>query len=347
MTEFSGYFYQGYYLYDILLAGTGSSNITKAEFLMSLSLNSSDTLHQETQVNEKLRQWANEGYSVILKSNSKISQYTQDLGKVASTLCDPELSCITSIYCTDTTSETCTENPIVQTCKSGVGCNNVEVKCTSVEILCIKANNSCTSDCACISTVEVCKKWTSECLEESDQCKDKVIDKDNNSCLKKINTCVKQEDIEPHCKLSCEWNLEVYNLAYKKYLMYQDAYNKTQKDLIGFEELKVLLKNNEEPYYVKIKDICAQRYLNESGIGPYELVFKVDSVVISVKSYHFMDYDLMMIWDFYDDLTNQQTLMVKSKQAIVELSEGLLTQDLVYKSAEEVAAENIDYSNGY
>ena len=95
MTEFSGYFYQGYYLYDILLEGTGSSNITKAEFLMSLSLNSSDTLHQETQVNEKLRQWANEGYSVILKSNSKISQYTQDLGKVASTLCDPELSCIT------------------------------------------------------------------------------------------------------------------------------------------------------------------------------------------------------------------------------------------------------------
>ena len=343
-TVFEGSIYQGIYTYDVTLIGIDSSKITDALFTALLSLSAEETDGQEDILQDALTGWSEEGYAVLEESDSQLAKYAQDLSRIESELCDPELTCPTSIYCKDAIKESCISYPIVQNCTGGTGCSSVELVCVSVDVICFPADPSCESNCECLSTVEVCKEWTSQCLQNSSECRDKIIVKDLESCLDSTNACVKEETLNLECKLSCDWNQDVYTEAEDEYITFEEGYNLTQIDLKGFEEIHELVEDQLElAELVKMNNIYAEEELNESGIGPYDFQFKADVMSISIESSR-LEADLLnIVWNFYDDKANQAELVTKSKESIISLSGGTLTEDLIYKSPQEVKEENIDY----
>ncbi|OMJ87490.1 hypothetical protein SteCoe_10825 [Stentor coeruleus] len=341
-TNFEGNVYQSIYNYHINLIGTGNSKITEALFALSLSLETATLIAQENDLRAKLNAWRYSGLDVVEGAEKKMQEYTKELGMLAAKQCDPELICPTTIYCTDILQEVCTENPIVQECLGTYGCKNVELVCTQTEILCIKADPECKEQCECLSTLEVCKKWTSQCLELSDECKDLVIVKDKETCLKTISTCLKEEDIEIDCKNNCNWNKEVYDIALDMYEIFRSAFNETQEELKGFKEMDQLMSDRLDlAEMAKIERILTRRELSESGIGPYDLEFELEFRVVSIATSQFEDFVAQIKWNFYDDNANQESVMRKAKAIIIENSAGTLTSDLNTKSSKEILEENI------
>ena len=346
-TEFSGAIYNGIYTYQIQMQGSSSSSkyLTDCTMTMHLSLDPSQAAAQEALLRESLTNWVDSGHSVLQTADEMIAQFTTDLGSLESQLCDPEITCPVSVYCSDSVQEVCVENPIVQNCTGGNGCSNVQLVCTSFEVICVKEDSECQEDCECKSQVEVCKKWESECLVDSDECRDKAIVKDMDVCLKSVHTCVKIEEIEIQCRLRCEWNQDVYEMAEAKYLMFREGYNETQEDLGGFEEIKLMMEQRVDvELLVKIRRIFASEELSEGGIGPNDFEFVADIDIVSIEESQFTEVEVEITWNFYDDTFNQGGLLSGTKGAIIDESGEKLTYELNTKSPKEVMEENIDFS---
>lgn len=341
-TNFEGTPYQSIYNYHINLIGIGNSRITEALFTLSLSLEAATLIAQENDLRAKLNAWRYSGLDIVESAEEKMMEYTKELGMLAAKQCDPELICPKTIYCTDILQEVCTENPIVQECTGTFGCQNVELVCTQSEVICIKADPECEEQCECMSILEVCKKWTSQCLELSQECKDLMIVKDKETCLRTISTCQKEEDIELDCKNNCLWNKEVFDIALDMYETFKSAFNKTQEELKGFKEMEQLMSDRLDLAEIaKIEGILTSRELSESGIGPYDLEFELMFRAVSIATSQFEDFVAEIKWNFYDDNANQESIMRKVKAIIIENSAGTLTSDLNTKSSKEVLEENI------
>lgn len=340
---FSGAIYQGYYSYLIEIQGSGSNYINEALFNVTLSPDPSSVSSLESWVVQSISSWISEGTEVLQNSTSELSQITQRLGYLYSNVCDPDLVCPKSLYCNETIQTMCTDYPIVTGCAGGTGCSNVKLTCTSLEIVCIKANETCKRNCDCLSTIKVCLQWVSECVSNSTVCRDTYVTKDTSNCLSSINTCAKEEANEIECEYNCNYNNDIYQQAYKKYLEYLAGYNQTYKDLIGFEDLRELMKISlQADDLLNIKSISAVQQLNQSGIGPYDYVFSIDESLLSASSYGYQEYNQTIYWDFFDDVENQKEILSVTKTGFTQLSGGTIAQTLVIESPSEVLQKNID-----
>ena len=246
-----------------------------------------------------------------------------------------------SSYCNNII-EICIDYPLIQSCNGGFGCKNMRIQCSSFEIICVKADNTCNNHCECLSNITICKEWSSECIKYSDECKNTTIEKDLTNCLKNISICDTDEDLEIQCKYSCEWNSEVYKKTENEYEAYLNAYNISQVELKGFEDIKELVDNRIAiADIVRIESITGQRNLNETGIGPNDIVFQSLMKIISIKDSDLAEDNLDILWNFFNNVTNQEELLIKAKEAIIELSDGSLTTELNNKLATEIIQENI------
>ena len=271
-------------------------------------------------------------------------RYTHELGELFSTVCDPALECPISTYCNNI-DQVCIENSLIQQCTGDVGCKKVQLKCESYESVCIQANKTCQKNCTCLSHVQVCKKWASKCIEPSTICKNIIITKNMKDCLKITPVCETKDDLDAQCVMNCDWNNKIYQKAEKKYEIYMNAYNISQSELKGFDDINKLLQDKVDiPDIIQIKSIIGTKKLTESGMGSIDINIQSNIKIISIESSGLMEYNLDIIWSFLNDIDNQEELLRKSKAAIIQLSDGSLTVDLIEKSEKEIIEENINYS---
>ena len=341
--EFSGFAYSGLYNYTIHLEGQKDSEVTNATFNARLSLVQDTVSNTQEYLKSDLYTWLGTGLDSIEYLNNLQVSRSEELEKAEKETCDPEQECPNSVYCKDKVLKVCEKREIIQSCQedSGLGCSNVQMVCVDSDEVCIK-NSSCTSDCECLSTVTVCKKWRSSCRQESETCRDTYLHKDPDNCEKTKLDCEKEEVINKECRYSCEYMNALYLDEQEEYTSFTEGCNKTFTELIGYSELNDLITSQKELRdLVRLGELYTEKTLDESGIGPYDFEFKGESQLVSLENNGFSEYLLEFNWDFFNSYVNQETLVNVTRTGIIELGDKKFAEDLAYKSPYELIEENI------
>jgi hypothetical protein len=342
--DFSGFIYDGSYNYSVHLEGINSASVTEAEFTAKVSLVDSSVSTTEEILQSDLKTWLDSGLSSINHLNSLQKDKMAELEKFQAETCDASVECPTTIYCKDRVDEVCDKRKVIQTCQddSPLGCLNVELQCIDSNSVCIK-NSSCSEDCDCLSVVTVCKQWKSVCREASAACTDTYLQKDPENCEKNRLSCETEEILNKDCRLNCEYSNQVYQIGVQEYENFEEGYNKTFAEVVGYLDLQDLINDDEElKEMVKVFEMFSEKKISESGVGPYDFNFQAKTEVISVEFSDFVSYILEYKWDFFNSNVNAQVLTNTTRDAVIDLSGNRLSETLSWKSPFELIEENIN-----
>jgi hypothetical protein len=318
--------------------------VTEAEFTAKVSLVDSSVSTTEEILQSDLKTWLDSGLSSINHLNSLQKDKMAELEKFQAETCDASVECPTTIYCKDRVDEVCDKRKVIQTCQddSPLGCLNVELQCIDSNSVCIK-NSSCSEDCDCLSVVTVCKQWKSVCREASAACTDTYLQKDPENCEKNRLSCETEEILNKDCRLNCEYSNQVYQIGVQEYENFEEGYNKTFAEVVGYLDLQDLINDDEElKEMVKVFEMFSEKKISESGVGPYDFNFQAKTEVISVEFSDFVSYILEYKWDFFNSNVNAQVLTNTTRDAVIDLSGNRLSETLSWKSPFELIEENIN-----
>ncbi|CAG9313820.1 unnamed protein product [Blepharisma stoltei] len=342
----AGFLYDGIYRVDAHLIGTRNSSIESSEFESEFVMEKGDTKDIEAVSRDSLQDWVDRGQYVINFADKYMGNLTRDFSDLKEIQCETEKSCPTKKICPDGTYEECKSYPNTQICEGGSGCSDVELVCVESESVCMKTWKNCKNDdCECLSTVNVCKKWKTQCNQESSECRNKAIDKDYSDCERYETTCDEQDTYDLQCQTECDWNRYLYEEGEKKYKSYKHGYENSLKELRGFESITEVTENEiETEKLIDIKKIYTVRQLNDN-VGPSNFYFTVNTDTINLETEYFGSNIFEVEWNFYQNTDNEDRVLGKFKEYIVEHSEGLLDEDLVIKDPVEIVLENIVYDD--
>ncbi|CAG9325191.1 unnamed protein product [Blepharisma stoltei] len=342
----SGYIFAG--IYNVTLDFTGETNpdISTAIFSVDFKINEDHVDSIEESTRDLIYQWVNYGYDALVENGLFIDNLTQSLSYWDAMRCNSTLTCPSKLQCTTNINEECTQYSNKQSCSSNnTGCENIQVECTLSEVICIKQKRNCDGECQCLSEVTVCKKWENSCMDRSDECQDKIIEKDYSKCSQTERLCEKIEKLDLECELRCEWIENTYNKAKEIYEAYEEGYEESLEELKGFEEILDKMKTNYEfGRLVEIDRIDSIKNINETGLGPSDFTMTVTGKTVSLEADALEETQYDVIWDFYTARENQAEVYKNTKENIIENSKDELTEDLVQKSPQEVIRENVDYN---
>jgi len=323
--------------YEVLLEFKAKPDLdlVNSEFECSVTISEFNLKAHEVTLQTQLKNWVESGTKVLENSEKILSEMTQDLGVLKSAQCKGP--CPETPKCSSSQQQCISQN-YNQTCLEGVGCSNVQLTCSEYEVVCVKEVEG-----DCMSTVQVCKEWTSECTEESTQCATKQIQP--SSCEEFVDVCKYTHEPDLKCTSECEWNQLLLDLGLQEYQKYKNSNNLTQTDLEGFKEINELFKvdfSNEK--IAKLYEVHGFRSLNESGISPRDFKYFVQAEVLSLESMEFVPVKYRVNWNVFQDQINQNNLFEVVKAQVINLSQGAFSSDLVNKSAYEVVQENLYFN---
>lgn len=267
-----------------------------------------------------LNTWAGLGqYTLKLSSDTEDSLYNitvQSSSNLCSQPCEQKYSC-------SPVNSTCLQKYLYYNCTNYTQSYNATIKCTNERLYCTDTN--------CNQTVSMCDTYDEDVYANNyTSCTQNTLEQVEEDCLLYGLECKQQILIDETCQSLCLYYQSVYDHAQDDYEIALRAGNLTLSQLGVFDEF-----NGSELF--EIYSAGFNGTISEPGISSGDLNVTVE--LGYYQSGSLANYTVNVLWDFFSNQINANTL-TKEIISLIVSSSDTLSQELLVKTPLEIYYEN-------